>query len=342
LDIKVDAIAGASIGALNGAVLASADDLATGAASLGELWEALAEDSPLQINWPVVVRMAVAAGATLMPVANAARLAGMMLNLATAMAMAPPVAGAAAKSAALHHAAEAGLASDAALHKMLERFLNPDALDKGLPLYISLYESPAALISLFEYFLAGTGLRDTRPPIFMHVQSRPLAEQRDCLLASAALPLIFQPRELDGKKYVDGGIGGRASQAGNTPHRPLIEAGCNVLIVTHLDDGSFWSRQDASTARVIEIRPTKSITRSGGIQDLLSFDAKKLRSWVDQGYDDTMHCVGRVLNNGVKITAMRHAEGELIKSVQELNAPRENLDVALDAMRRIKAADRKR
>lgn len=342
LNIKVDAIAGASIGALNGAVLASADDMETGAARLGELWEALAQDSPVRVNWPVVARLAAAAGATLMPVANAARLAGMMLNLATAMAVAPQVAGAAAKSAALHDAVESGLASDAALHKLIDQFLNLDALARGLPLYISLYESPAALVSLFEYFLAGIGLRDTRPPIFMHLQSRPLAQQRDCLLASAALPLIFQPRELNGKNYVDGGIGGRASQAGNTPHRPLLEAGCNVLIVTHLGDASFWSRLDALTARVIEIRPTKSIARGSGIQDLLSFDAKKLRSWVDQGYDDTMRCVGRVLNYGVKLTGMHHAEEQLVNSVHALDTPRNDLNVALDAIRRVKAADRKR
>lgn len=50
LDIKIDAIAGTSIGALNGAVLASGKDLTSGSAKLVQLWRNLAEEDILQAN----------------------------------------------------------------------------------------------------------------------------------------------------------------------------------------------------------------------------------------------------------------------------------------------------
>jgi NTE family protein len=47
LGAQIDAIAGASIGALNGAILASAPSIPEGLSRMEEVWLTLAEQSPL-------------------------------------------------------------------------------------------------------------------------------------------------------------------------------------------------------------------------------------------------------------------------------------------------------
>ena len=49
MSIQVDAIAGASIGVLNGAVLASAPDLTTGTERLSALWDKISHLNPLRV-----------------------------------------------------------------------------------------------------------------------------------------------------------------------------------------------------------------------------------------------------------------------------------------------------
>ncbi|MBW6086929.1 hypothetical protein KZ779_28470 [Escherichia coli] len=43
--------------------------------------------------------------------------------------------------------------------------------------------------------------------------------------------------------FGDGGMGGWRNMQGNTPVTPLVDAGCNMVIVTHLSDGSLWDRR---------------------------------------------------------------------------------------------------
>ena len=49
------------------------------------------------------------------------------------------------------------------------------------------------------------------------------------ILASAAIPLFYQPRSITNRLYIDGGW------SDNIPAKPLIEAGFSNIIVVHLD-----------------------------------------------------------------------------------------------------------
>ncbi len=67
-----------------------------------------------------------------------------------------------------------------------------------------------------------------------HVVYIPLWKQKkdivyDQIIASCSIPVIFPPTYIDGKQYFDGGI------YDNVPVRPLVEAGCDTIIVLHLD-----------------------------------------------------------------------------------------------------------
>ena len=63
------------------------------------------------------------------------------------------------------------------------------------------------------------------------------------LLASAALPAVFPPVELDGQRYVDGGV------VDNVPIARAVELGCTRLFVLHV---GVQGRPDADLRRPID------------------------------------------------------------------------------------------
>lgn len=285
LGTQVDMVSGASIGALNGGVLACSASLQEGAQRLEQLWLALAENNPLSVKNPYQ-RMAY------ISLLAAAGLSGPGGRLLTQLASRT-------KGTVFAPLAPDALLCDKPLQQMMDQFLDIKALAAGMPLYVSLFESMGGGLDLLRVAAAELGIANTPDSEFVHVQKLPEAQQRDALLASAALPLLYQTREIGGKRYSDGGQGGWQNSSGNTPASPLLAAGCQLLIVTHLSDGSLWSRHDYPDATILEIRPQSSISRDdgllGGAKDLLGFDPQRIPSWIDQGYRDTLHCVGRVM-----------------------------------------------
>lgn len=307
MGMQVDMISGASIGALNGAVIAGAPTFSAGVMRVEKLWETLAKNSPLKVGVATYVRLMLAAGATVFPSAR-------MLLLAVG--------------------ADAPLLSDEPLEKLLNEYLSTSELAKGLPLYVSVYRSLSAITDLSSCLLAASGLRDTPNSDFVHLQSLPEHEQRNALMASAALPMLFKARKVKGRKYTDGGQGGWSKSQGNTPIQPLIDAGCNKIIVTHLEDGSFWDRHNFNSPdlSILEIRPRSSLTRDtgflGGSKDLLGFDARKIPSWREQGYRDTLESLGRIKGLVDARRNLEVAQESLVASQKRCA----QADVAFDAM----------
>ena len=328
LGTQIDAVSGASIGALNGGVLASAPSLDVGIARLEELWGRLAERSPIELKLPSYLSLLVSAGLKMYGVG------------------AVDVIVRASRTAAQHYgyevpeafsALDGGLLCDGQLQSLMDEYLQPENLATGLPLYISIYKSLGGLNDLAAALRAELGFADTPDSDFVHIQSQPPKQQKDILLASAAIPLLFAPRQTNGSFYSDGGQGGWQTMQGNTPITPLLEAGCNLIIVTHLSNGSPWSRQDFPNATIVEIRPQESLSRAagplGGSRDLLGFDSEKIPSWIEQGYRDTMHCMNRVMAAGKSRHNLRQSEA-LLAEGEKSNA---SADKALaDVMAQLK------
>ena len=213
-------------------------------------------------------------------------------------------------------AQETPLLCDKPLNKLMDEYLEPHKLAKGLPLYVSVFKSLGATADLTRCLLAAAGIKDTPDSVMLHVQTLPKKEQKNALLASAALPALFKARKTQGQKYTDGGQGGWSKSQGNTPIQPLIDAGCNMVIVTHLSDGSLWSRHDFPETTILEIRPQSPIAREGGAKDLLGFDGSKIPSWIEQGYRDTMHCMKRVQEATLARSALDAAKHTQAQSEQ--------------------------
>ncbi len=306
LGANIDMVAGASMGALNGAVLACAPSLPEGVQRLEALWNTLAEQSPVEANMSVYLKLLAAAGLALGGPLSAAlaRIPGVIQSLGQ-------VAGVSG-SAGVANWGDSALMSDGPLKALMDEYLDIEGLMRGLPLYVSVYESQAGLADVLRCVVAEAGLMDTSPSRFVHVQLLPEDERRDALLASAAIPLLYQARQLGGARYSDGGQGGWQTVQGNTPITPLIEAGCKQVIVTHLSDGSLWSRHDFPDTTVLEIRPQSPITPSGGpldaVKAALGFDSSNIPRLMDQGYRDTHHCLERVMQATRSRQVLQHSE----------------------------------
>ncbi len=330
-------VAGASIGALNGALVAAAPTQQAAVEHLQQLWNALAQQSPLQADasaaqrlaqsvpayvtllvsfgmTPAALRPLLALLAALRPLGPLALKAAPVARLTARLPSLP----AAWREALLSHLpllekllpgpdAVTGWLSNQPVKALLDEYLPAGGLPARVPLYVSLYPTEDTALDLMKLACAEMGLSQTPDSHFVHVQALPADEQKKALMASAALPLLFTPQAVNGQLYSDGGQGGWAALQGNTPIEPLLQAGCRAVVVTHLEDGSLWSRRSfAQQAEIIEIRPS-GIRRKGRVRDVLGFDNRLIADWMEQGWQDTRVCLGRIRDVLQEAHAALHA-----------------------------------
>lgn len=286
--IEIQAVSGASIGALNGSIIAGSANLQEAYQQLHNLWQELANEPPIKVNGVGVgsylAYFLLMGSSRLSPLSN-------MLFLKAKAAI---------KNIdklpdSFREKVNVGLAKESPIRQIIDKYTSPEILAKGLPLYISAYQSDGVVDDVVNTVLGMLSIADTKSSEFFKVQAFDSTKQQDVIFASAALPLIFAPQNIDGQFYSDGGLGGWKKSQGNTPITPLVEQEkCSYVIVTHLTDGSPWNRHDFPNTTILEIRPKIPISKESQFKDLLSFKASKINEWMNQGYDDAKRCIGEV------------------------------------------------
>ncbi len=99
------------------------------------------------------------------------------------------------------------------------------------------------------------------------------------IVASCSIPIVFSPVMIDGKKDYDGGV------FDNTPVKPLVESGCDEIIVIHLHrNRSQVNKEEFPDVTFHEIRH-QSWRELGRI---LKFTKKQTMQLYEYGYQDTM------------------------------------------------------
>jgi len=183
---------------------------------------------------------------------------------------------------------------------LLATHASTDKIKVGLPLYIGVYESEGSVKDAWNYIKQFGWGTETKDSDFWHVQKLSDNTIQDAIMASAALPFLFQSRAVRGKSYRDGGMGGSFHQQGNTPIQPLVDSGCNYVIVSLLDDGSSFDRHKYPNTTIIEVRPKNFISES--MTDMVAFEPEKIDIWMEQGYQDAKRCIGNVIDamKGIK------------------------------------------
>ncbi len=117
-----------------------------------------------------------------------------------------------------------------------------------------------------EYFLLNVQQRETI---------------KEILLASSAIPVMFESHTIGEKEYLDGGL------VDNTPIRPLYDAGVRNFIVVHLTKTNVVDRQAYPNSHFLEIRSDQD--RGNFFSGTLNFTQKAVQQGLDDGYADAMH-----------------------------------------------------
>lgn len=107
---------------------------------------------------------------------------------------------------------------------------------------------------------------------------RDLELKKRVLLASSAIPIIYESINIDGDWFVDGGANGD-----NIPVKPLLKHNLDYIIVIHLSDNR--ANYYEASSEVIEVFPSTSL--GGLIDGTLDFAPKSIDHRIELGYKDT-------------------------------------------------------
>lgn len=315
---QIDAISGASIGALNGAVLASAPSITEGISRLEQLWQKLVEIKPLQREISVSQRQPAFTYLTLLA--------------SSGLTISPPLL--ALLKLALDKEIEFSFFSDKPLKDMMDKFLDIEQLQCSIPLYVSVYNKgeDQNIEVLWDIVKAEVLGIENKGSEFKHIQSLPKYNQKEMLLASAAIPFAFQSRQdFKGSLYLDGGIGGFIRNQGNTPITPLIKDGYEYIIVTHLANGSLWNRYDFPEVKCLEIRPNSKLDM--GFLAMFDFSENKIQALQQMGYEDTLEQVGKVHQFMDSWLSMKDASARLEQRLVEFKKTENRMAELLEKLK---------
>lgn len=113
------------------------------------------------------------------------------------------------------------------------------------------------------------------------------------ILATSAIPSIYEAEEICGKKYLDGGM------VDNIPVQPVYGAGCDLIIASCLSSVDIINRDSFPNTNIIEIKPMEGDT---GVKDgLLDFNNKSIKKRISRGYEETINLLKPIiiLSNGI-------------------------------------------
>ena len=296
-NVQPEVIAGTSIGALNGTIYASTKNTKMSATLLEELWDDLASSNVLKVDKTKAMKNLVEVFSYFAP---------MPVGRLTKIAMALTKAG---KS-------EEGLLTQLPIVNRLEQYAPTHKLELGLPFYVGMTKARGNIRDVINF--SGFGNEETE---FKKIQDLSSEDMHKAIMASAALPILFDGIEVEGKVYRDGCLSSTDNEWGNTPVKPLIEKeGCTHIIVCHLNEGSFFNRHDPlfDDVAIIEVRP-KSNTFSSAL-DPLQFKVEKIEEWKEQGYQDAKRVLSESFRALSTNYARQQAEYEADEAIDRLKS----------------------
>jgi NTE family protein len=289
LGLPFAAIGGASIGALNGAVLASAPTLRSGAGTLVRMWRDVA--TTCAASGPVTAPPAWRESMQIID----------QLKLLTQQVRNP----------VLHP----DFISD-----LVTRHVDPVSLARGPRLWVTASASTDLdLVSRRFGWLADVArVAVERQAEWFCVNELPESEILHALMASAALPLILGPRKVGSRRYLDGGL------TDNVPLRPLVaNCRCDLIVVVHLNgDDRVHSRQFRNVG-ILEIRPRRSLNPAGllgGFNGMLDFSPARVDDLIAEGRRDAQQAIDLLRGGFTAIRQSRQSTAVLLEALSDLES----------------------
>lgn len=102
---------------------------------------------------------------------------------------------------------------------------------------------------------------------------------RKNIMASCAIPVFFRPVVIDEETYYDGGV------LDNTPYQPLIDAGCDEIIVIDLFRVNLRRKKEVDGVKLLHFYPKRHL------RGVLNFDSHQIKRRFDLGYQETLDCI---------------------------------------------------
>jgi len=112
--------------------------------------------------------------------------------------------------------------------------------------------------------------------LYVPVQNQSDEQIKRLILASCSIPIVFPPVRLNDREYYDGGV------YDNVPVKPLVDSGCDTVIVIHLHRLNFVQKDNFPGIRLIEVKHNRSLGA------FLNFDPDRSRKLFELGYQDTL------------------------------------------------------
>ena len=147
---------------------------------------------------------------------------------------------------------------------------------------------------------------------YLRLNYRPVEEIRDILLASSALPIIYEPIRIDGKVCRDGGL------TDNLPIAPLYIEGIRNFIVVGLSKNTDIPYEKYADAEFILIKPKQDI---GEFWDgTLDFTSEGAKVRMEIGYIDAIRELDKSTYDKIKFDEKyRYLESTIQKEIDQIN-----------------------
>lgn len=293
------AYSGASIGALNAVFLGTAPSFQEGVNRLEGIWSSIRHEEVVKLNnsmfafgllhamftRAVLRRPELLALQSLLDLAaEHSKYVGTIAQISSMLRRNP-----------LYAKLQEGLLDNGFLRTLLERELSLDRSGYAAPIWISAYPSKGTTHDILAYVLSSAGIKDNPESEYFELGQIAREERLSLVLASAAIPVVYSSQIIQGKRYIDGGVGGRRTARGNTPLAPLAAAGMKYCIVVNLSDGSMFNRHEYPETTIIEVRPETTLHPDGVMSSLLDFRTERIQNLIALGYEDTRRCISNAL-----------------------------------------------
>ena len=244
--LRFPLVAGASIGAINAAYYAQGDGSPEHTARMADVWRSLAATRVLEMN-----KVGAAKWLAILPALLMSR--GVAIGaLMKAVHSAPLLSTKPVEAVLAEHI-------DFALVGRGDIDIHVAALAAATPI-ADVVAAPWRAMTFFR-------LRDLAPD-----------QARNAVLASAAIPLAFPPREVNGTLYVD------AAYVLGPPAQHLYDLGSRRICSVFLTDNSVQNRDDLPGATLFQVRPSTNIDL--GLGSTFDFSPDTVERLVDLGYHD--------------------------------------------------------
>lgn len=263
-----DAIAGTSIGALNGAVYcANLENSTKEAAKIVEnLWLEMGSKKALKFDTKKAFINTLNLASHILSLKNSTKTEKLALVLNRTLS------------------SKEGVLKTDELSELLKTYASFDKILKSIPFYIGLTRSDSNLSDTLKFF----ELKDEKVDYF-RVQNMNSIQAHKAILASAALPLAFDAVEINGKFYRDGCLGSTQNELGNVPALPLVvDEKCTHLIICYLNEKSSFNKNSEvfKNVNIIEVFPKSGVFTS--LKDYVNFDLTRVKELIDEGYKDSL------------------------------------------------------